>query len=268
MHDDAFGAGLHGYEEGHDDEAGGMEVHVQRPGEHRGYYYDTESGFYYLQSRYYDPEICRFISADGQLNIDTFLGYNQFAYCYNNPILYYDNLGRDGQVVELGGGWFYRIDKVETQDGVKRHIHIYNKSGDSYSQNEDGSPHDKGNNSQGKLPKKLQKKVLEKAKWDYNGMRDEFFKGVEQAVDENMKVTIKYPDGTIRYAYPELFMPPLYRPADTSLSALEKYYFSNDTISSAGISGIAGIPVVPIIPPIYAPAPVLYPGFYVAPMLV
>ena len=95
------------------------------PFRYRGYYYDTESGFYYLQSRYYDPEICRFISADGQLNIDTFLGYNQFAYCYNNPILYYDNLGRDGQVVELGGGWFYRIDKVETQDGVKRHIHIY-----------------------------------------------------------------------------------------------------------------------------------------------
>ncbi|NLN81650.1 MAG: hypothetical protein GX136_03800, partial [Clostridiales bacterium] len=31
---------------------------------YRGYYYDTESGLYYLQSRYYDPEIGRFISKD------------------------------------------------------------------------------------------------------------------------------------------------------------------------------------------------------------
>ena len=37
-----------------------------------------------------------------------------------------------------------------------------NKSGDSYSQNEDGSPHEKGNNSQGKLPKKLQKRYWKK----------------------------------------------------------------------------------------------------------
>ena len=31
---------------------------------YRGYYYDTETGFYYLQTRYYDPTICRFINAD------------------------------------------------------------------------------------------------------------------------------------------------------------------------------------------------------------
>ena len=49
------------------------------------YYYDTETGFYYLQSRYYDPEICRFINADGQLN-EGFLGLNMFAYCENNPV--------------------------------------------------------------------------------------------------------------------------------------------------------------------------------------
>ena len=34
------------------------------PFRYRGYYYDNESGFYYLQTRYYDPEIGRFINAD------------------------------------------------------------------------------------------------------------------------------------------------------------------------------------------------------------
>ena len=42
----------------------------------RGYYYDTETGFYYLQSRYYDPEICRFINADSYASTGQgFLGF-------------------------------------------------------------------------------------------------------------------------------------------------------------------------------------------------
>lgn len=64
---------------------------------YRGYYYDDETGFYYLQSRYYDPSLCRFISSDqyeltkslskipGQLNL--------YAYCNNNPIMYTDETG-------------------------------------------------------------------------------------------------------------------------------------------------------------------------------
>ena len=55
------------------------------PFRYRGYYYDTETSLYYLQSRYYDPDTGRFISADGQLNGGV-LGYNMFAYCENNPI--------------------------------------------------------------------------------------------------------------------------------------------------------------------------------------
>ena len=35
------------------------------PLRYRGYYYDRETRLYYLQSRYYDPAICRFINADG-----------------------------------------------------------------------------------------------------------------------------------------------------------------------------------------------------------
>ena len=62
------------------------------PFRYRGYYYDTETGLYYLQSRYYDPDAGRFISADGQLNGGV-LGYNMFAYCENNPVNRADSTG-------------------------------------------------------------------------------------------------------------------------------------------------------------------------------
>ena len=53
---------------------------------YRGYYYDYDLGFYYLQSRYYDPVTCRFINADNQLSTNDLLGANLFAYCGNNPV--------------------------------------------------------------------------------------------------------------------------------------------------------------------------------------
>ena len=55
------------------------------PLKYRGYYHDAESGFYYLQSRYYDPAIGRFVNADDRLSLQTgFFDMNQFAYCCNN----------------------------------------------------------------------------------------------------------------------------------------------------------------------------------------
>ena len=66
----------------------------KNPIRYRGYYYDNETGFYYLQSRYYDPVICRFINADGLLSTGTgVLGYNMFTYCNNNPIILVDSGG-------------------------------------------------------------------------------------------------------------------------------------------------------------------------------
>ena len=50
------------------------------PFRYRGYYYDTESGFYYLQSRYYDPQVGRFLNADGIIGANGgIMGYNMFA---------------------------------------------------------------------------------------------------------------------------------------------------------------------------------------------
>ena len=57
------------------------------PLRYRGYVYDTESRLYYLQSRYYDPKIGRFINADALVSTGQgVLGFNMFAYCRNNPV--------------------------------------------------------------------------------------------------------------------------------------------------------------------------------------
>ncbi len=68
-------------------------IGLENPIRYRGYYYDNESGYYYLQSRYYDPELRRFINADilegmyspksTYLYADTI---NPFAYCANSPV--------------------------------------------------------------------------------------------------------------------------------------------------------------------------------------
>ena len=64
------------------------------PLRYRGYYYDNETGFYYLQSRYYDPANRRFISADVYASTGQgFLGTNMFAYCNNKPIINSDPSG-------------------------------------------------------------------------------------------------------------------------------------------------------------------------------
>jgi RHS repeat-associated protein len=62
-------------------------VGVKNPYRYKGYRYDTETGLYYLQSRYYNAEWGRFINADGMVGqTGDLLGHNMFAYCKNNPV--------------------------------------------------------------------------------------------------------------------------------------------------------------------------------------
>ena len=65
---------------------------------YRGYYYDKESGLYYLINRYYDPTTGRFISPDdvGYLDFESFFGTNRYAYCLDNPVNYIDPEGTFG----------------------------------------------------------------------------------------------------------------------------------------------------------------------------
>ena len=62
------------------------------PFRYRGYYYDTETGLYFLQTRYYDPEVGRFLNRDSVQYADpeTINGLNLYAYCLNNPVEYVD----------------------------------------------------------------------------------------------------------------------------------------------------------------------------------
>ena len=73
------------------------------PLRYRGYYYDSETGMYYIQSRYYDPDLCRFISADDFENLSTNKKQltNTYLYCFNNPIMYIDYNGEYPQLNEV-----------------------------------------------------------------------------------------------------------------------------------------------------------------------
>ena len=84
-------------------------IGVQNPFRYRGYYYDTETELYYLNSRYYDPGVGRFLNADkilgelGEINQS-----NVFAYCRNNPIHLCDANGEfataiAGALIGIGG---------------------------------------------------------------------------------------------------------------------------------------------------------------------
>ena len=61
----------------------------------KSYSYDSDLGMYYLGSRWYDPEVCRFINADSYVSTGQgIIGYNMFAYCGNNPINRVDSNGQ------------------------------------------------------------------------------------------------------------------------------------------------------------------------------
>ncbi len=86
---------------------------AHNPLRYRGYVYDTETGLYYLQSRYYDPEIGRFINGDAFASTGQgIIGCNMFAYCGNNPVVFFDPFGTRKDVCvrkmdESGSGFIY-----------------------------------------------------------------------------------------------------------------------------------------------------------------
>lgn len=74
-----------------------LSIAEANPLRYRGYYFDNETNYYYLQSRYYDANICRFINSDTPLyiriQVNSFTGINAFVYCGNEPICKYDPEG-------------------------------------------------------------------------------------------------------------------------------------------------------------------------------
>ena len=98
-------------------------VGIINPIRYRGYYYETETGYYYLNSRYYNPEIGRFINSDGKMAGvgESIQGYNLFAYCFNNPVNLSDENGDWPQwLKDIGNG--IKDGFVDTFSGIANAI--------------------------------------------------------------------------------------------------------------------------------------------------
>jgi len=77
-------------------------VSTYNPFRYRGYFYDVETQWYYLQTRYYNPNWGRFINADGYINANgDIIGFNMYAYCNNNLIAFVDSEGTAAKRIEL-----------------------------------------------------------------------------------------------------------------------------------------------------------------------
>ncbi len=73
------------------------------PFRYRGYYFDNDTGLYYLNSRYYDANTGRFINADGFVQTGQgLLDKNMFAYCMNNPVNLVDENGDLAVLIAIG----------------------------------------------------------------------------------------------------------------------------------------------------------------------
>jgi RHS repeat-associated protein len=87
---------------------------------YRGYVYDRDTGLYYLQSRYYDPAIGRFLNADALVSTGQgVLGSNMFTYCLNNPVQRSDPRG-DTSIIPLPTLRDYYYMHRAVQNDIKR----------------------------------------------------------------------------------------------------------------------------------------------------
>ncbi len=123
-------------------------VGVANPYRYRGYRYDEESGLYYLQTRYYDPETGRFLNADGYVTTGQgLLSGNMFAYCLNNPVNAFDPSGNFASIISSYLVMYYAQKAMEAALAVTgaaavvaTTVHVYNQLVDPYQINDISIP--------------------------------------------------------------------------------------------------------------------------------
>lgn len=168
-----------------------------------------------------------------------------------------------GMVFELSGGFKGRIERGEAGNDYQRHVHIY-KGDQSWSQNEDGSPHDDGKNSPGSPPSKVLKDLEKKKGWNWHANALAWYNEIEfdfsQALVDSATIKLIFPDGSIGYysgtdtLYPNAILkqPSVGNAYDIYLRT--KRQGSIDMDSPLFIPNPNFVPI-PVIPPV--PVPVL-----------
>ena len=230
-----------------------------------GEYYDAETGTIYLRARYYTPTTGRFISRDSYAgkNEDP-LSLNRYTYCHNNPLIFVDLDGH--KTYDLGKGWEARIESSHGNNNDKgQHVHLSYKDGKkTYSQNDDGSPHDKNNNSSGSPPAKVLKKLKEKTGWDWNKNEENFLNKAEYDYCGTISkpyyqvyavYQVTYADETIRFAYESPFNE--FSPSTDRLKDIYKDGMTSNPIKGEQNTGTSSV----IIGPMPYSGPITFPSF-------
>lgn len=104
------------------------EVASCNPFRYRSYYYDDDTGLYYLNARYYNPKLRRFISPDNSAYLDTGSpqGLNLYAYCGNDPVSHSDPSGRSWLLALIAGA----VIGFAISAGTSVFIQYYENEGD------------------------------------------------------------------------------------------------------------------------------------------
>ena len=135
---------------------------------YRSYYYDKETGWYYLNTRYYSPDMCRFINADGYIQTgQSMLDKNMFAYCLNNPINLIDSTGKMATAVivsliivvaaAIAGGVAGYIISRKTNQNFYQQAHSNSQKNNTNSQYNKFPGYDKDNSNSNKKSSKKTK---------------------------------------------------------------------------------------------------------------
>jgi len=193
---------------------------------------------------------------------------NLFLFTMNDPINFLDPSGL--YAIDLGRGWRAYIHRVpDGKGGYRRHVHVYGRRGEHWSQNDDGSPHDQGRNSPGSPPNRVLRDLYNKTGWDWISKQETWISeiSIENTLHETHWLsTITFPDGRAAHrAFSNVRgFGSLGRPPTFSNNALIDIFLQTDPsfigpLPYSATNPTTPIPFLPIPMPIPTPTPMPMP---------